>query len=221
MSAHLTSDDSIQHDVLDELKWDPRIDPEEVGVSVHDAIVTLSGFVASYAKKMAAAEAAHRVRGVTAVANDLEVRVPGFAERTDEDLARSVLQALEWGAHIPTEALEVTVADGWVTLNGDVQTLHEKDAAEEVVRYLTGLRGITNALRVHPRIKPADIRRQIEQALVRSAEIDARRVSVEVEASRAVLKGSVRSMAEKRDAERAARSAPGITEIDNRIVVMP
>lgn len=215
------TDVELQQNVLDELAWDGHVRPSEIGVAVHDGIVTLSGSVDSYLARMAAQEATHRVQGVRAVVNELTVRLPAFAERTDEDIARATLNALTWDAAIPADQLEVSVSDGWVTLKGAVEWHFQRDAAERVVHRLAGVRGITNLISVKPYPVGADVHHQIEQALVRSAEVDAKRIRVEVEGSIAVLKGTVRSHLERRAAERTALAAPGITAVENRIVVDP
>ncbi len=214
-------DAELQEQVLDELAWDGHVRPSEIGVAVHDGIVTLNGEVGSYLARMAAQEAAHRVRGVRAVANEITVRLPAFAERTDEDIARATLNALAWDAAIPAELLDVTVTDGWVTLKGEVEWNFQRAAAERVVRRLAGVRGITNQISVKAYPMSDDVHRQIERALVRSAEVDAKRIRVEVEGTVAVLKGTVRSHLEKRAAERTALAAPGIAAVDNRIVIDP
>jgi osmotically-inducible protein OsmY len=219
MTVSTRTDEDIQTDVLEELKWDTRVRPNEVGVAVKDGIVTLTGWVDSYMKKMAAEDAAHRVRGVKAVANDIEVRLPGSAERTDPDLAAAVLNALRWDAGIPAGKIDVTVSQGWVTLKGEVEFGFQKRDAERAVRHLSGIRGITNLIVVRPHVSPGDLKQQIEKELVRNAETDARHITVEVEGSRVILRGTVRSYAEKKAAEDAAWSAPGVSEVDNRIVV--
>src|SRR5260370_1355946 len=170
-------------------------------------------------KKWAAEDAAHRVVGVKAVANDIEVRLPTSAERTDADIAAAAVRALEWDAAILVDRLDVTVSKGWVTLRGEVEWQFQKDDAERVVRRLQGVRGVSNLIAVRPRLSPTELKEKIEQALVRTAELDAQGIQVRVEGSKVILEGKVRSWAERDEAERAASSAPGVTAVENRIQI--
>ena len=219
VATEIRTDVEIQQDVLAELKWDAQVQPNEIGVAVKDGVVTLTGWVDSYLKKWAAEDAAKRVRGVRAVANDIEVRLPGSSERTDADIAAAAARALEWDAFIPAGQVKVTVTKGWVTLEGEVQWQYQRQDAERVVRRLTGVKGVTNLITVKPKVSALDLKEKIEDALVRSAELDAERITVEVQGSKAILKGTVRCWAEKDEAERVAWSAPGVTSVENRITI--
>jgi osmotically-inducible protein OsmY len=219
ITSETRADQQIQADVLAELRWEPRVQQNEIGVAVKNGVVTLTGLVDSYTKRWAAEDAAHRVRGVKAVANDIEVRLSPDERKTDADLATAVVRAMEWDASIPVDKVDVTVSKGWVTLKGEVEWQYQKDDAERVVRRLTGVTGITNLITVKPRVSPTELKKRIEDALVRSAELDAKAITVDVEDDAIILKGTVRSWAEREAAERAAWAAPGVTAVDNRITV--
>jgi osmotically-inducible protein OsmY len=214
------SDDLISEDVLFELKWDPKIESSsDIAVAVKDGVVTLSGFVKSYWDKDAAATAAKRVYGVRGVANDIEVK-PTTA-RTDPEIAREAIQELESHVSIPNDKIKVTVEKGWVTLEGTVDWQYQKSLAESSVEKLRGVVGITNNIAVKPRVTATEIKAKIEEALRRSAELDARRIRVEIDGGTAKLYGSVRSWAERGEAEEAAWSAPGIIKVQNHITIEP
>jgi osmotically-inducible protein OsmY len=211
------TDQETQTDVLAELRWDHRVQANEIGVAVKDGVVTLTGTVDTFLKKWRAEEAARRVSGVVAVANDIAVRTIG--ERTDTDIAAAAVYALRWNTSVPPEKIQVTVEKGWVTLKGEVEWQYQKEEVERVVRRLWGVKGVSNLVALKPLASPTDLKKKIEDALVRTAEVDSNNITVEVQGSKAILKGKVRSWAEKQEAERTTWLAPGITSVDNQIKV--
>ncbi|MET8309642.1 MULTISPECIES: BON domain-containing protein [unclassified Micromonospora] len=217
------TDQDIQSAVLDELTWEPRVQPHEIGVTVAEGVVTLTGRVDSYAKKWAAERAAHRVVRVRAVANDLAVRLPGGAERADPDLAAAAGNALEWDAFVPIEKLQVTVSAGWVTLHGEVEWEYQRRAAERAVCRLNGVRGVSNGITVRPAAPPdgRNVADRIVDALARAGATEVERISVRVHGDTAILAGLVHSMPERAEVEQVVWSAPGIREVQNHIAVAP
>jgi len=215
----MRSDADIKRDVEDELKWEPEVDATDIGVAVHDGVVTLAGFARSYYEKTVAERAAKRVAGVSAVANDIEVRVPEIDQRPDPDLARDAVNALKKELPFSSENIRVVAKNGWITLEGAADWNYVREDAEKAVRRVRGVKGVTNLISLKPQATPVEVRRRIEDALRRSAEVDANRITVEANGSEVILRGSVKSWAERAEAERAAWAAPGVTRVDNRILV--
>ena len=217
----MITDSDIKRDVEDELRWDPDVDPTDIAVAVKNGVVTLTGFVRSYGQKFSAERAAKRVAGVVGLANDIEVRLPGADQRPDPEIARDAVAALKTRLPLAAENIKVVVKDGWVTLEGEVEWNYQRENAASAVRWIKGVKGVSNLLRLKAQVAPTEVKRKIEEAFRRSAEIDANRITVEASGSEVVLKGTVRSWAERQEAERAAWAAPGVTKVENRIIISP
>jgi osmotically-inducible protein OsmY len=220
--ATIKTDSQIKTDVLNELKWDPTVDETEVGVQVKNGIVTLTGGVSSYPKRLAAIDAAHRVYGVLDVVDELKIRIPPAWGRTDQEIAAAVRNALKWDILVPDELIISTVSGGIVTLKGEVPTWTQRSDTEHAVRRLTGVTGVVNQITVAARaIDPIHIKRQIEDALERQTEREAKRIGVTVREGVVTLTGTLRSWGEKNAIERAALYTRGVKRIDDLTVVDP
>ena len=211
--------DAQLHDAVQrQLDWEPEIKAGAVAVTASDGVITLTGFAGSYAEKLAAEQTVKRVRGVRAVANDIHVRRRD--ECTDPQIAKDAVHALRTHTSVPNR-ITVTVRDGFLTLDGTVEWMYQKSAAESAVKYLKGVRGVSNLIRISPALSAGEVKTKIEEALRRSAEVDARRVHVDAHDSTVTLSGEVQSWAEKQEAEQAAWAAPGVTHVENHLIVTP
>ena len=214
------SNTQLQQDVLQELKYEPSVNAAEIGVTAADGIVGLSGNVKSYAEKYAAVRAAERVFGVKAVTDEMKVDLPAFHVRNDEDIARAAINGLQWDVWVPADHIKVKVDHGWITLEGEVDYKYQQTEAEDAVRTLTGVRGVTNLVQVRkPSVSTSEVKAKIEQALQRAAEVDSDRIKVTVQQDRVTLKGTVSSWAERHAAEHAAWSAPGVVTVEDDLVI--
>ena len=213
------SDKDLRRDVLDELDFDPGIDAAEIGVAVARGVVTLTGRVGSYAEKIEVERAVRRVKGVCAIAQEITIRNPHAKQIADDQIARRALAIIDWYARIPTGVIMVKVANGWVTLTGEVDWQYQAMAAEAAVRKLSGVAGVSNLVEVRPRVQPADVKARILEALKRNAAFEADAIEVTVADGRVTLEGKVKALAERDAVERAAWSAPGIRAVEDRIAI--
>jgi osmotically-inducible protein OsmY len=213
----MKTDDELRRDVETELHWDPSIQAGDIGVAGKNGVITLTGRVSNYYEKWQAERIAKRVAGVAGLANDIEVRLD--TERTDADIAQAAALVLQMNTTIPSDRIKVIVANGWVTLEGQVDWYYQKSAAESDIRQLAGVKDVTNAITIKPKVIPVDVRNQIEQAFKRNAQIDARRISIETDGGKVILRGIVRTWAELSEAEATAWAAPGVSEVENWLTV--
>ena len=219
--AEIRLDADIRRDVEVELRWDPNVDSKDIAVTVDKGVVTLTGFVKKFSDKYAAERVAKRVLGVKAVANDLEVKLAGGSERLDRQIAEDAVDAIKSELPLASENIKPVVRNGWITLEGEVQWDFQRRTAESAARRVPGVKGVVNLITVKPSVSPSEVKINIEKALKRSAELDARNILVEAEGDVVILRGRVRSWAEKDEAEKAAWRAPGVREVRNLIIIEP
>lgn len=215
----MKSDNEIQKDVIEQLKWEPFLNASQIGVAVKNGIVTLSGQVDTYSKKSLAEKAAKKVAGVLAIAEDIQVGLSPAYKKTDTEIAEAVVNGLKWHTMIPDEKIKVSVEEGNVRLEGEVEWEYQRNQAKTAVENLAGVKFVTNLIAVKPKITPYEIQQKINASFQRSANIDASKISADVTGSKVILRGTVRSFAEKEDAENAAWSAPGITSVESKLII--
>lgn len=215
----MKTDRQLQQDVEAELSWEPSVDAAHIGVAAKDGVITLSGHVPTYAEKVAAERAARRVKGVRAIAQEIDVRYASSANTADDEIARRVTQLLSWDVFVPHEEVQAKVEKGWVTLTGTVDWQYQKASAEKDVTKIGGVRGVTNLIAVKPSVETGDVRRKIEDAFKRNANLEASGITVQADGSKVILGGKVRAWYERGLAEQAAWGAPGVTQIEDRIAL--
>ena len=216
----MKTDSEIKEDVLDELMWQPNVDETQIGVIVEKGVVTLTGVVDTYAKKVAAEKAVKNVVGVKAVADDIEVKYGDAYKKTDKEIAKAVVNALSWNASVPDDKVEIEVRDGWVYLSGELQWFYQKDAAKKAVENLLGVKKVVNNITLKQAIEPSEIKNKISKAFERLADLDAQNIKVEVDGHKVKLKGKVHSYAEKEEARRTAYFAPGVYDVENELEII-
>jgi osmotically-inducible protein OsmY len=212
-------DKALRQNIIDELDFEPSINAANIGVAVGKGVVTLTGHVESYAEKIAAERAVERVRGVRAVAQEIEVRYAGHQRRADDEIAQRSLDIINWSVQVPSDSIKVEVENGWITLKGTVEWQYQKRAAESAVRRLSGVRGVSNLIEIKPQLAASDVRQKIMNALKRNAEVEADNIRVVVDNDKVILEGTVRARYERNLAERAAWSAPGIKDVEDRLSI--
>jgi osmotically-inducible protein OsmY len=212
-------DRTLRQHVIDELDWEPTVDAANIGVAVSNGVVTLTGHVPTYAQLIAAEEAVRRVKGVSAIAQDIEVRFTGAAAHSDEDIAGRAALLIKWNAELPKDAIQVKVTKGWITLTGEVEWQFQRASVEDSVRTLVGVKGVTNLIAVKARPAAEDVVGRIEAALARDARLESHRIKVSMHNGAVRLEGRVRSWYERDAAERAAWSAPGVEAVDDQLVI--
>ena len=213
------NDSALRQDILDELEFEPSIDANDIGVAVEDGVVTLTGHVSSYGQKEAVERAVSRIKGVRAIAQEIEVRLPLSTGDADDEIARRVIDTLKWSTLVPDNRVQVLVQDGWVTLTGTLEWNYQKTGAGDAVRHIDGVRGVTNVITLAPKPTPIDVNKRIEEALRRRAEVEADQIQVDVSGNKVTLTGTVRTLNERSAAEEAAWATPGVHSVEDRLIV--
>ncbi|MBB3388294.1 osmotically-inducible protein OsmY [Rhizobium sp. BK275] len=213
------NDLSLRQHILDELEFDPRVNAAEIGVIVEKGIVTLTGHVGNYAERESAERVVSRVKGVRGIAQEIEVRIFGAAVTDDDDIAARAVKMLDWDVCVPKDAVQVRVFKGWITLTGKVEWQYQKDAAYASVKSLAGVVGVSNLIEIKPKLSATDVKKRIEDAFERDAEIESNHISVDVQGRKVILSGKVATWSQRRAAERAAWSAPGISTLEDRLTI--
>ncbi|OZI60734.1 BON domain-containing protein [Bordetella genomosp. 11] len=214
------NDAELRKRVLEELEFDPSLDAAHIGVAVEDGIATLTGHVSAYAQKYNAERAAQRVKGVRGIAQEIEVRPPTASPTDDDQLAKRALDLIAWDASLPADAVKVKVERGWVTLSGEVEWHHQRMGCESAVRRLAGVTGVSNLIELRHRVQSGDIRASVDQALRRSAEVEAGNIRLHVNGGEVTLSGTTRSWHERNAVQRAAWAVPGVTSVVNHLTVV-
>jgi len=214
-------DKTLRQFIIDELDFEPSIDAANIGVAVEKGVVTLTGHVANYVEKLAAERAVKRVKGVKAIAQEIEVRFSNQPKRSDDEIAQRALDILTWSVQVPADSIQVKVEKGWITLTGAVEWQYQKQAAESAVRHLSGILGVSNMIEIEPHVAAADVHRKIMDSLKRNAEVEADSIRVVVDNGKVILEGKVKAWYERNLAERAAWSAPGVKAVEDRLSIGP
>lgn len=210
-------DSKIKADVLSELKYQPSVKASDIGVLVHEGAVTLNGFVGSYGEKWDAVNATKRVRGVSAIADDIKVKFTYSLDRTDSDIAADAANQIKWNTTIPAGTVQVTVREGWITLEGVVEWRYQYIAAQDAMQHSPGVKGVTNLITINPKLTPVNIETSIKAAIERNALLNAKNIQVEASGGKVILRGMVRYYTEREEVERVAWAAPGVFSVDNQL----